>query len=191
LPVKLAETDTPGGADPPSTVTFSGLPSTFSDVDFHQLYARYAGDVHRFALYLSGNRALAEDITSETFLRAWSSGAPIREATVKAYLFTIARNVYLLEVRRTSRITGLDESLPSGATAEDERLAQRSALDRVLRALRALPEIDRAALLMRTHHEMSYEEIAHTLCLSLSAAKVKVHRARLKLAAAVPGRALP
>ena len=45
-------------------------------LDFHELYTRYAADVHRFALFLSGNRALADDITSETFLRAWSSSEP-------------------------------------------------------------------------------------------------------------------
>ena len=50
--------------------------------DFHELYTRYARDVHRFALYLSGDAALADDITSETFVRAWNSAAPIREATV-------------------------------------------------------------------------------------------------------------
>ena len=61
--------------------------------DFHELYTRYARDVHRFALYLSGDAALADDITSETFVRAWNSAAPIREATVKAYLFTIVRNL--------------------------------------------------------------------------------------------------
>ena len=52
-------------------------------MDFHQLYTRYAADVHRFAVYLCCDSALADDITSETFLRAWSSVAPIREATVK------------------------------------------------------------------------------------------------------------
>jgi DNA-directed RNA polymerase specialized sigma24 family protein len=41
-------------------------------MDLHELYSRYAADVRRFALYLCGDEALADDITSETFLRAWS-----------------------------------------------------------------------------------------------------------------------
>jgi RNA polymerase sigma-70 factor (ECF subfamily) len=58
----------------------------------------------------------------------------------------------------------------------------------VLAALQALPEIDRAAVLMRAEEGMSYEEIAAALGISLPAAKVKVHRARLKLAEArLPG----
>jgi RNA polymerase sigma-70 factor (ECF subfamily) len=47
--------------------------------------------------------------------------------------------------------------------------------------MQRLPEIDRAALLMRAQDQMSYEEISHALNLSVSAAKVKIHRARLKL----------
>lgn len=154
-------------------------------MDFHELYARYARDVHRFALYLSCNPALSDDITSETFLRAWSSATPIREATVKAYLFTIVRNLYLQERRRSARHVELDDSLPSGAASQDTRVEHQGALTEVLKALRTLPEIDRAALLMRTQDGMPYEEIAQALQLTLSSAKVKVHRARIKLAAMV------
>ena len=156
-------------------------------MDFHDLYARYAKDVHRFALYLSCDPALADDLTSETFLRAWSSATPIREATVKAYLFTIVRNLYLMELRRTARHVELTDTIPSAAANQAQRLEQQSAIAAVLRALRELPEIDRAALLMRTQDGMGYEEIAQALQLSLANVKVKVHRARLKLAHLFPG----
>ena len=153
--------------------------------DFHELYTRYARDVHRFALYLSCDPALADDITSETFLRAWSSATPIREATVKAYLFTIVRNLYLTEQTRAARHVELNPSLRSSAASQDTRIEHQGALTAVLRALRTLPAIDRAALLMRTQDWMSYEEIAQALQLTLSSAKVKVHRARIKLASMV------
>src|SRR5215510_6863881 len=159
--------------------------------DFHELYSRYAGDVRRFALYLSCDPALADDITSETFLRAWSSRSPIREATVKAYLFTIVRHVYVSELRRSSRHVELSDQVASAERDQESRLDARARLTAVLRALGGLPADDRAALLMRTHEGMSYEEIARTLGLSLSSAKVKVHRARLKLAALLPRTALP
>ena len=153
-------------------------------MDFHDLYTRYAADVHRFSMYLACNRALADDITGDTrpTRRACRSAAPIREATVKAYLFAIARNVYLQELRRTSRHDELDDSIPSTSPRQDARVEQRAALGAVLRALRGFSAVDRVALLMRTQDGTSYEEIAHTLGLSVSAAKVKVHRARMKLA---------
>jgi RNA polymerase sigma-70 factor (ECF subfamily) len=61
------------------------------------------------------------------------------------------------------------------AEAKDE-------LARVLRALQELPEADRAALLMRADEGLTYEEIATALELPVATVKVKVHRARLKLA---------
>src|SRR6185436_5576084 len=61
---------------------------------FHELYSRYAEDVFRFAHWLSGNPETARDITSETFVRAWTAPEEPRMETVKAYLFTIARNLH-------------------------------------------------------------------------------------------------
>jgi RNA polymerase sigma-70 factor (ECF subfamily) len=61
----------------------------------------------------------------------------------------------------------------------------------VLRALHQLPEIDRAALLMRTQDGMSYDQIAQILNLSAGNAKVKVHRARLRLAGLIPRSVAP
>lgn len=155
-------------------------------MEFHDLYARYAADVHRFALYLSCDAAMADDLTSETFLRAWNSTAPIREATVKAYLFTIARNLYLRELRRTTRHVTLEDRYPIDTPSQEERAAHQSTLHVVLRALRTLPEVERAALIMRSHDEMSYEAIAQALDLTLANVKIRIHRARLKLAALIP-----
>ena len=67
---------------------------------FHELYEKYSRDVYRFALYLSGDPALADDVTSETFVRVWSSPEPVRLATVKAYLLSIARNLWLIDGAR-------------------------------------------------------------------------------------------
>jgi RNA polymerase sigma-70 factor, ECF subfamily len=155
-------------------------------LDLHDLYSRYAADVRRFALYLTGDAALADDITSETFLRAWSSVGRIREATVKAYLFTIVRNLFLLEMRRSSRHVELPDALPSQVNEPERHLDQQAAVATVFRALLTLPEVDRAALLMRAQNDMPYEDIAHALQLSLSSVKVKIHRARLKLSALLP-----
>jgi RNA polymerase sigma-70 factor, ECF subfamily len=151
--------------------------------DFHGLYRRYAPDVFRFALYLSGNRQDAEDITSETFVRAWTAPGSIRMETVKGYLLTIARNLFLQGLRRRSRHVALSEELPD-PRPDPTALAERdSELKAALARLQQLPEIDRAAMVMRAVEELPYEEIARALGISLSAVKVKIHRARLKLAA--------
>ncbi len=149
---------------------------------FHELYESYSRDVYRFALYLSGDPALADDIASETFTRVWSSPEPIRLATVKAYLLTIARNLWLMEHRRGLRRQGLDETIPDSGQTVSRQVEVKDELDRVLRALQEFPEVDRTALLMRADEGLAYEEIAVALGLPVATVKVKVHRARLRLA---------
>lgn len=149
--------------------------------DFHSLYQSYAPQVRRFALFLCGSDELADDLTSETFVRAWTSRGKIREATVKAYLFTIARNLFRDHLRRNKRYTELEESVPDESPGVEARAEHKEELDAVMAELQKLAEVDRAALLMRVQEEMSYEEIAQALGLQVTTVKVKVHRARLKL----------
>lgn len=149
---------------------------------FHELYERHAKDVYRFAFWMCGDPLEAEDITSETFVRAWTAQAPIRTETVKAYLFAIARNLYGAQRRRSRRETQLDALAPDPAPTPEQLVEGRLALAEAQAGIQTLPEIDRAALIMHVLYDMPYEEIARALSLSVVAAKVKVHRARLKLA---------
>ncbi len=149
--------------------------------DFGELYEKYAPDVFRFALYLTGERSEAEDITSETFVRAWASPEAIRAATVKGYLFTIARNLYRQTWRKKSRNVALNEDMRDPAASPEARAVAGAELQAVLAALQQLPEEDRAALLMRANEGLTYEEISQAIGLSLASVKVKIHRARLAL----------
>lgn len=144
--------------------------------DFNALYRKYATDVFRFALYLSGSRADA-DITSETFVRVWTSLVPVEPTTVKSYLFTIARNLFLQELRKRRPQTELDERLLDPRAGPQAQAEQKAELHAVLAGLQRLPETDRAALLMRALEDLPYEEIARGLRISLASVKVKIHRA--------------
>lgn len=150
-------------------------------IDLHALYAGHAPDVFRFALHLSGDRDEAADLTAETFVRAWASSERIRMSTVRSYLFTITRNLYLNSLRQRRRHVELDDALRDprpGPAVEAERSAQ---LAFAREALMSLPEVDRAALVLRAVEEMPYHEIAETLGISLASVKVKIHRARRAL----------
>jgi RNA polymerase sigma-70 factor (ECF subfamily) len=154
--------------------------------DFHALYERHSRDVYRFAFYLCGNRAQAEDLAADAFAKAWSSVDAVRMATVKGYLFAIVRNLAQQSFRREARRKAGGED--THAFPSDPRpgplssASDRGELRAVLEALARLPETDRAALLMRAQGGLSYEEIAMALGLSTVAVRVKVHRARLGLA---------
>ncbi|HEV2197011.1 MAG TPA: RNA polymerase sigma factor [Candidatus Acidoferrum sp.] len=149
--------------------------------DIENLYKRYAGDVRRFALYLCGDVVMADEITSDTFVRAWMAAARIRQPTVKSYLFAIARNAYIDLLRRAARHTQLDENMLDTRISTQTQMEQSAEVGAVLAALQQLPEMDRTVLLMRGLDEMPYEEIAGTLGIPVAAARVRVHRARLKL----------
>jgi RNA polymerase sigma-70 factor (ECF subfamily) len=162
--------------------------------DFQALYQKYAHDLFRFALYLTGNRAEAEDIVSETFVRAWTAPGQIRQPTVKGYLLVIARNCYRQGLRRSGRLSSLsgeEQDFADPRQAPHESAEQRAELASVMEDLQRLPEIDRTALLMSAVEEMPYEQIALTLGLSLGAVKTKIHRARLKLEQARQSRRSP
>ena len=150
--------------------------------DFSALYQRYAQNVYRFSLYLSGDIALAQDLTAETFARAWIARDRIRVGSVIAYLLMIARNLYRDAIRQRT-----ESRLPEDFEAVDrapgpEAAAQaRDELQRVLAALARIPEHEREVLLMATVEGLSHQAIAVALNLSVDAVKVRVHRARVRL----------
>ena len=151
-------------------------------IEFGELYERYARDVLRFAWYLTGSRQEAEDITSETFVRAWMDSETLRVDSIKAYLFTIARNLHVDWRRREARRGELADEPADPSPGPESESGGRSELRAVIKALQQIPEVDRAALLMRTDDELSYDAIASVLGLTAVAVRVKVHRARMKLA---------
>ena len=154
-------------------------------MDFSGLYNRYSRDVHRFALFLSGNEALAEDLTSETFARALVAKNTLRVGTVKAYLLAIVHNLYIDALRRDRRLISLDEvperadprPMPDASAAGKLRLAE------ILEAVQRLPRHEREALVLAVDHELPYERVAAILHCSIPAVKVRVHRARIRLKA--------
>ena len=150
-------------------------------MDAQDIYRRHVSDVYRFALYLSGNTATAEDLAAEAFVRLWTTSSPIRTETVKAYLFAIVRNLHSDAARRSRTVTELDERLADPVDRVEGPAAQRSEVRHALRLLAHLSADDRAALLMRAA-DVAYADIARTLGITTAAAKVRIHRARMKIA---------
>jgi len=149
-------------------------------IDFNILYSKYSRDIYHFALFLSGNAVEAEEITAETFARALLGKTSLKSATVKGYLLTTARNLYLDSLRSTKRFNEISAELPDKAPTLEEVTIIKTELEATQAYLQTFPEIDRAALLLRGDG-VSYREIATSLNISLSSAKVKVHRLRQKL----------
>jgi len=153
-----------------------------------QLHATWAADVRRFAYWLTRDEAAADDITSETFVRAWTSFERIRTESVKAYLLAIARNLARTEARRRGRQRPLTDGHRAAGRDPAQQAQARRELDDVMGAVARLPEGEREALVLRAIEDLPYDEIARVLGISVVAAKVRVHRARSRLIA-LTGRA--
>ena len=97
---------------------------------FHELYNTYAQDVYRFAYWLAGDPAEAEDITSETFVRAWVNFDATRTETLKAYLLKIARNNYLEQLRKRKKQTSLEDTHADPGPGPEKLTEARAALVR-------------------------------------------------------------
>jgi RNA polymerase sigma-70 factor (ECF subfamily) len=151
--------------------------------DFAGLYRRHAPAVYRYGLFLSGSHATAEDIVAETFVRVWGARERVEVATVSAYLLAIARNVFLKGLRGQRQEAQLYQPGEELGRPPDEARESSDELRRVLAQLRTLPEADRTALLLRADEGLSYQEIARVLGITPVSARVKVHRARARLAA--------
>jgi len=157
-----------------------------------ELYERYSGLVFGYLLRLSGNRPLADELTGETFYRAMLALDGFRgEASAKTWLLRIARNLYLRRAQREQRTTSLEEIQEQGAVfavpkANPEAVVLRQERSQAIqRALLSLSESDRSILLLKAQEQMLCKEIARVLDISASAVKVRLYRARRRLAAAL------
>ena len=149
---------------------------------FRELYERYYPDVYRFALFLTGDVARAEDLAADTFARAWTARDRIRQETVRAYLLTITRNLFRDHLRTARPHVTLDERVEDGAPTADVRVERAAALHQIRSRLRHVARGDRRALLLYVVREMSYSEIAAALGVSVAAVKSRIFRAREALA---------
>ena len=149
---------------------------------FNQIHEEYEQDIYRFSFWLSGSSEDARDITSETFIRLWTAENNIKAETVKGYLLTIARNVYLQSIRKHKKLVDLTPDIIDTSPSPCEITESQFELQNVVKAIQKLPEIERSILIMKTYVGLSYQEIAHLVGLPISTLKVKVHRARTKLA---------
>ncbi len=160
---------------------------------FEELVVRHQQAVINFIYRSVPDLSEAEDLTQNTFVQAWKARQRYQvSAKFTTWLFTIARNLTLNELRRRSRHqhdsidapVGDDETQP--ARQFEDRTANSAAEDilrgeieqRVAEAVGDLPENQRTAILLCQDEDVSYEEIAKVLGCSLSATKSVIFRAR-------------
>lgn len=160
---------------------------------FTELVEKYKQPVMNLAYRTVHDPTEAEDLAQNVFVQVFKSASRYKStAKFSTWLFTIARNLCLNEIRRRSRhpAESIDAPHPEQedqplqqiedrkTASPPESLLQRELAQKIERALADLPENQRSAILLCRQEELSYEEIAEILGCSVSATKSLIHRGR-------------
>jgi len=147
--------------------------------------------LYRFALRLCNDAHTAEDLTQETFLRAWQHRRWLRdERAIQVWLFRIAANLWRDRLRRGQSLVAkaglLEDRAPDTAQPPDQLLSRHEDLARVLEAMKALPQRQREVLYLLTCEGLALSEVAQVLSISAAAAKASLSLARKRLRSLFP-----
>jgi RNA polymerase sigma factor (sigma-70 family) len=159
---------------------------------FEGLYRRHIGRVHGVIARLVGHHgARAEDLTQETFVRAWQALPGYRfESAFGTWLYRLAANTALMELRsrRSRPQSDGDEALDDLGTPDSAGHVTALSLD-LERAVATLPPRARAVLVLYDVEGWKHEEIAEVLGMAVGSSKAQLHRARGLLRARLGGEA--
>jgi RNA polymerase sigma-70 factor (ECF subfamily) len=157
------------------------------------LFQRHKDGLLNFALRLIGNRADAEDAVSHTFMMVCEKKYTIKEgASFKTWAYTVARNLCLSKFRSRSKFSSLWHPKKDSTESQQmdivdpkgivrDQLNHQEEMAMIQKAINKLPEEQKEALLLRSYHGFTYEEIAQVLNCSLEKVKVLIFRARTYL----------
>lgn len=156
-------------------------------IAFESLVKRYQGPLLNFTARYLGDRATAEDLTQEVFLRIYRAAPRFQAKTrVSSWVFRIAYNLLLTEKSRRRRQRDLCEAIyQSRKEADQEPFYEPSESfeleEEILSALAGLPGNQRAALLLRINEDLSYLEIGEVLGVGVQSVESLLFRARKNL----------
>ena len=147
-----------------------------------KLYETCYMRVFSYAMTLAGERSQAEEITQETFFRAFSKQSEFRgESDEVTWLCAIAKNYWLDEKRRGKRTEAMPEEMTDLGAGPEQAAVDRDSSFRIHMALHQLEEPYREVFELRVFGELSFREIGMIFSKTENWARVTYHRARLKL----------
>jgi len=141
--------------------------------------------VFGFAIHFLGNRAEAEDVTQDVFVRLWKNRRSVDPEMIQPWLLRVARNACVDVYRRLrlhrsliSDADGIAESVVAGTPGPDQWTDQQLFDERLTAALEELSEPQKSIVILRELQGFKYEEICEALELPMPTVKVYLHRAR-------------
>lgn len=159
---------------------------------FNQLHQRYRGRILNYAYRMLGSYEIAEEITQETFMRVYSNLDSCRIENVGGWVYTIARNLSLNELRRRKHEPAISlnapisdddsreliDSIPDTSPSSQQEARRKELEGRIEKAIASLPPKYREVLILCGIQGLSYKEAADILKCSLQSVGVRLYRAR-------------
>ena len=148
--------------------------------DFQEVYDLYFKDVYKYALSLSRDPDIAEEVTQETFFKALKSIDSFRgQCRLYVWLCQIAKNTYFTYAGKQAKAAA-EQEFSSGETMEEKLLTKETAFE-IHKLLHNLPEPYKEVFSLRVFGELSFSQIGELFGKTESWARVTYHRARLKI----------
>ena len=149
---------------------------------YEKLYKTHYMRVFSYVMTISGDQTTAEEITQETFFRAFSKRSEFRgEANEATWLCAIAKNLFLDEKRRQGKLDAMPEDIRDPGKSIEQTAVDKDSSFRIHLALHAREEPYREIFELRVFGELSFREIGVIFHKTENWARVTYHRARLKL----------
>ncbi len=161
---------------------------------FTALYRRRQAAVYRFALQMTGNVVIAEDVTQEVFMALLEHARRFdpERGSLPSFLYGIARNLVL---RRLEKDRAMEpESAMEEFAGDDDLLGdltRRETVDQVRRAVLSLPSVYREAVVLCDLQDVSYQDAAEALDCPVGTVRSRLNRGRSMLAQKLRGTAAP
>ena len=150
-----------------------------------QLYSTYFSDIYRFLFSLCHNHHTAEDLVQETFFRAHLHIEDYQSESVKAWLFTVAYRSYIDYYRKQKRVSikgqGFFSKLFDKKRTVEETVVVEEEIRELLDTVNALPEKHKMAVLLCDFNQLTYQETADVMEVSVTYVKVLLFRGRQAL----------
>ncbi len=146
---------------------------------FKKLYDAHYEAVRNYLFYKAGDAQQAEDLAQEVFMILWEKRSTIQKAKVKSYLFTIATNLFLNEVKHQKVVLKFHtQPTQTSSNQTPQYLMEEEEFKRRLEeAISNLPEKNREVFLMNRIDKLTYREIGARLGISVKAVEKRMHKA--------------
>ena len=146
---------------------------------FEDVYNMYAKDIRRFLFFKTQDLDKAEDILQEVFIKLWENCSKVDYDKVKSYIYSIANNMFLNEVKHQKVVQNYNKHNKNESTNESPEfiMLEKEFLEKLESTIATLPEKQREVFLMNRIEKKKYNDIALHLDISVKAVEKRMHQA--------------